>query len=64
MGEVGAHNISLGTSITVVRWHGYERGLNPQNISRSQHFGGWSGTAMREVGARKIAHGASTAVVG
>ena len=64
MGEVGAHNIFLSTSITVVRWHGYERGRNPQNISRSQHFCGWSGTVMGEVGSRKIVHGASTAVVG
>ena len=59
MGEVGAHNIFHGTRITVVRWHVYGRGRNPQDISYV-----WSGAVMGEVGPREIVHGASTTVVG
>ena len=41
MGEVSAHNIFHGSSITAIGWHGYGRGRIPSHISRSQHYCGW-----------------------
>ena len=41
MGEVGLAKIFQVVSITIVGWNGYERGRDPYDISRSQHYCGW-----------------------